>query len=227
MTDSARLPADGAGRFVAPMPALRSLIGQFPALVLDTASSLVQVGLLRADGSARWENSPEEAGTGLFRCLERLGVGPADAGCLLHCEGPGSVLGIRTSAMAIRTWQILSARPVFAYNSLALLAHAVARPELAFIADARRDTWHHYALGSGFSRRATADLAGQLATAESFRAWTPLPPGVTRLPYVVADLLPRVPDADLFRPTDSPDAYLHEEPTYATWTPAVHRAPAR
>ena len=32
-------------------------------------------------------------------------------------------------------------------------------------------------------------------------------------------------DLDLFRPTDAPDAFLHEEPSYATWTPQIHRAP--
>lgn len=227
MTDSARLPGEGARRFVAAMPALRSLTGQYPALVLDTASPVVQVGVLRADGSARWETSAEEAGTGLFRSLERLGAAPADAGCLLYCDGPGSVLGIRTAAMAIRAWQVLLPRPVYAYNSLALLAHAAGRTDLAFIADARRDTWHHYAMDAGFSRRATAELTGQLATPESFRHWTPLPAGVLRVPYVVADLLPAAAEADLFRPTEAPDAYLHEEPAYATWTPAVHRAPGR
>ena len=33
-------------------------------------------------------------------------------------------------------------------------------------------------------------------------------------------------DADLFRATDAPDAFLHEEPSYATWTPQIHRAPS-
>lgn len=227
MTDSARLPAGAAGRFVPPMPALRTLSGRFPALVFDTAASTVQVGVLRADGSSRWETSTEEAGTGLFRCLARLAMEPRDAGCILFCEGPGSVLGIRTAAMAIRTWHVLNPLPVYAYNSLALLAHASDRPDVAFIADARRDSWHHYSLGTGFSRRATAELAGVLATPESFRRWTPLPAAVEHVPYVVAELLPRAAAADLFHPIEAPDAFLHEEPAYATWTPAVHRAPER
>ena len=71
----------------------------------------------------------------------------------------------------------------------------------------------------------TAELAGELVMPEGFRHWTPLPAGVTSTPYVLADLLPRVADADLFRPTAAPDAFLHEEPAYATWTPQIHRAP--
>lgn len=209
------------------MPTLRSLCGQAPVLVVDTASALIQVGVFAGDGSARWDSSAEEAGTGLFRCLERLAVDPRATGCVVYCDGPGSVLGIRTAAMAIRTWQVLSACPVHAYNSLALLAHADGDRDRAFIADARRDAWHHYSLASGFTRRATADLSGRLVMPDSFRHWTPLPPGIDRVPYVVADLLARVPDAELFHPTAAPDAFLHEEPTYVTWTPAVHRAPDR
>ena len=37
---------------------------------------------------------------------------------------------------------------------------------------------------------------------------------------------PEVAGADLFTATNTPDAFLHEEPAYATWTPQVHRAPA-
>ncbi len=227
MTDSVRLRVRPGGRFVAPMPALSSLSGLLPALVLDTASAVVQTGILRTDGSTKWESSNEEAGTGLFRCLERLAVDLRDPGCVLFCDGPGSVLGIRTAAMAIRTWQVLRSVPVYAYNSLALLAHARGRAEVGFIADARRDTWHHFSLVSGFSRRATAELTGTLATPGTFRHWTPLPSATEQVPYVIADLLGAAQEADLFRPIDGPDAFLHEEPSYATWTPAVHQAPGR
>ena len=60
---------------------------------------------------------------------------------------------------------------------------------------------------------------------DGFRHWTRLPDGVTRTPYSLAELLPPVADRDLFRLTDAPDAFLHEEPGYATWTPQIHRAP--
>ncbi len=60
---------------------------------------------------------------------------------------------------------------------------------------------------------------------DGFRHWSTLPAGVTGTPYVLADLLPKVADRDLFRATDAPDAFLHEEPSYATWTPQIHRAP--
>jgi tRNA threonylcarbamoyladenosine biosynthesis protein TsaB len=209
------------------MPTLRQLSAHFPALVIDAASAQIQVGELAADGRSRWEASGDEAGVAVFQCVEKLGVDPGAVGAFLFCDGPGSVLGIRTVAMAIRTWCVLKPRPVFAYASLALVAHALGRESVSVIADARRDSWHHFQIGRGLRRLPTADLSGALVTPEGFRNWTPLPSGVERVPYNIAELLPRVADVDLFLATDAPDAFLHEEPSYVTWTPQVHQAPAR
>jgi tRNA threonylcarbamoyladenosine biosynthesis protein TsaB len=210
------------------MPSLRQLLAAHaPLVVLDAASTRVQVGWLAANAAPRWENSDEEAGIGVFRGIEKLGVDVSGAGAFLFCDGPGSVLGVRTTAMALRTWGVVAPRPMFAYHSLAVVAHALARTEVTVIADARRDSWHAFTLnpGGALRRVPTADLAGELAMPEPFRHWSALPAGVTRVPYSLAELLPRVADADLFRPTDAPDAFLHEEPSYVTWTPQIHRAP--
>eukprot|EP01034_Spumella_vulgaris_P004575 gene4575-5849_t len=51
---------------------------------------------------------------------------------------------------------------------------------------------------------------------ENFRHWSPLPVGVTWTSYDLAELLPMVVEADLFQATSAPDAFLHEEPAYAT-----------
>jgi tRNA threonylcarbamoyladenosine biosynthesis protein TsaB len=208
------------------MPSLRLLLtAHAPVLLIDAASSHMHVGWLGSDATARWESSSEEAGIGIFRCLEALGSDVSSARAFGFCEGPGSILGIRTVAMALRTWCMLMPRPVFAYSSLALVAHALDRPELGIIADGRRESWHLHQLGAGLRRVTTAELSGDLVMPENFRHWTPLPPRVTRVPYAPADLLPRVLDADLFRRNATPDAFLHEEPSYVTWTPQIHRAP--
>lgn len=212
------------------MPSLREICRHDSVLVIDAASAVVQVGALGADGAARtarWVTSSEEAGIGVFQCIEQLAIEPLGMGAFVFCEGPGSVLGIRTVAMAIRTWCMLKPRPVFACASLAIVAHALGRVEAGVIADARRDSWHHYQLGRGLRRLAAGELSGELVMPENFRHWSPLPAGVERVPYSLADLLslPRVADADLFHATDAPDAFLHEEPSYVTWTPQIHRAP--
>lgn len=208
------------------MPSLRELSSQSPVVVLDAASALVQVGVVSADGAHRWQTSPEESGVAVFQCLEALRLSPREVGAWVFCEGPGSILGIRTVAMALRTWAVLRHAPVFGYASLELVAKSLGREDVAVIADARRGLWHHYQLGRGQRRLRADELSGELVTPEHFRHWADLPGKVARVPYLLAELWPQVWDADLLRKVEAPDALLHEEPTYVTWEPQIHRAPA-
>jgi tRNA threonylcarbamoyladenosine biosynthesis protein TsaB len=208
------------------MPSLRQLLAAHgPLLLIDAASARIQVGWLSSSQAARWAGSDEESGVGVFQCLEQLALQPADAGAFVFCDGPGSVLGIRTAAMALRSWCVLSPRPMFAYHSLAVVAEALGRPGATIIADARRESWHSISPGSHLHRVPAAELAGELIMPDGFRHWSTLPAGVTRTSYNLAELLPKIAERDLFRATDAPDAFLHEEPSYATWTPQIHRAP--
>jgi tRNA threonylcarbamoyladenosine biosynthesis protein TsaB len=208
------------------MPTLRQLLAAHASvLLIDAASSRVQVGLLAADGTGDWATSTEEAGVGVFQCLEQLKVHPGYVGAFIFCDGPGSVLGIRTVAMALRTWSMLTPRPLFAYHSLAVVAQALNRPGVQIIADARRDAWHCLTVGETLRRVPTAGLGNEFMMPEGFRHWTPLPAGLRLTPYSLATLLPQIMDEDLFRVTEAPDAFLHEEPSYVTWTPQIHRAP--
>jgi tRNA threonylcarbamoyladenosine biosynthesis protein TsaB len=207
------------------MPSLRQILSAHaPVLLVDAASSRIQAGTWDGSGPARWSSSEEEPVIGLFRCLDSLGVDPAQMRAFAFAEGPGSVLGIRLSAVALRMWCAIAPRPVFAYHALALLAEAAGRPEPTFIADARRGEWHCCRRGRAPWRQPAAGLAPPLATPEGFRAWTPLPPGVESVPYRVDELMGRADGADLFRPVAEPDAFLPEPPNYATWSPQIHRA---
>jgi len=207
------------------MPSLRTLLSlHSPLLLLDAASARIQVGLLKP-GGARWAHRDEEAGVGLFRALEALQVDLPAVAAFAFCEGPGSILGIRTSAMALRAWAVLGSRPTFAYQSLALAA-AAAPAGATLIADARRGLWHRFADGR-LDRVPAAALAEPLLTPEHFRHWAPLPAGTASTPYDLPALFvrPGVAEADLFRPAPAPDAFLHEEPAFARWEPKIHRAP--
>jgi tRNA threonylcarbamoyladenosine biosynthesis protein TsaB len=214
-------------RFVTPMSTLRELAAAHaPLLLIDAASSRVQVGWWgKQSRDAAWATSDDEASVAIFRCVEKLGVNLDEVGAFVFCEGPGSVLGIRSVAMAVRTWCAVKPRPVFAYASLAIVAHTMGRAEVSVIADARRESWHLYQIGRGLRRVALQELSGEMVMPENFRAWSEVPPNVTRVPYSLADRLPRVLDADVFHATEAPDAFLHEEPSYVTWTPQIHRAP--
>ena len=222
--------AGGRGLVSRAMASLRALlIAHAPLLFLDASSSRVQVGLIEEDGRMRWHAAEAEAGTAVFAGVAALGVDPTQVGAWVFCEGPGSILGIRTVAMAIRTWQTLApdVRCV-SYQSLELMAHALADPAATVIADARRETWHAMQLGQPMRRVPTAELPREgLVLPEGFRTWSKLPADmpVRREPYDLTTILPRAANACIFHATEAPDAFLHEEPSYVTWTPQIHRAP--
>jgi tRNA threonylcarbamoyladenosine biosynthesis protein TsaB len=216
------------------MLCLRHLLTLHPTvLLLDAASARVQLGLWHAR-RVDWAMSETEAGIGVFTCAEsllaRAGLTLASVDAFLFCEGPGSVLGIRTAAVALRTWTALQARPIYAYQSLPLVARALAatQPDVHVIADARRDSWHvaRADLATPIKRVPTAELAGTYVMPEGFRHWSPLPASLGTTSYDLAQLLPATTDIALFQLTAAPDTFMHDEPTYATWNAQVHQAPA-
>ncbi|MEI6860776.1 MAG: peptidase M22 [Verrucomicrobiota bacterium] len=215
------------------MPSLSQLLAAHPVvLLLDSASARAQTALWPGGGAVPlWCARDEEAGTGLFAGVEELlnagGRRIADVNAFVFCEGPGSVLGVRTAAAALRVWRVLNPAPVFTYQSLALVATALGESGASVIADARRDAWHLARVGAPLRRVLTGELAGDLVMPEHFRHWTPLPAGVRHTPYDLAVLWPHAAEAELLHATDAPDAFLHEEPAYATWTPQVHQAKGR
>ena len=210
------------------MPSLSQILkAQSPLLLVDAASERIQVGLLGAGQPARWSTRRDEAGVGIFECLDELGLDIGLVRAFAFCEGPGSILGIRTAATAIRMWGVIELRPVYRYQSLAVVAHVLGRPGVTAIADARRGLWHRLSLESPLGRVPASALSGELIMPEGFRHWDPLPTGTALVPYDLAALFgrPAVADADLFRETVEPDAFLHQEPAYAKWVPQIHRAP--
>lgn len=223
------------------MPSLSQLLTSHGSLlVLDAASMNVQVGLLRSGAPAIWRNSPSEAGAGIFIGTEsalqeaRINIEAIDA--FAFCEGPGSMLGIRTVAMALRTWQVLFPRPTYAYQSLAVAAHFEwARKEsrdFSVIADARRDAWHCQQIDATgrmppLLRLPAAGLpAGELVTPENFRVWAQPPRPTGLCSYDLAKIFPIIAGGDCFRPVEAPDAFQHEAPDYRKWSAQIHRATA-
>jgi tRNA threonylcarbamoyladenosine biosynthesis protein TsaB len=206
-------------------------------LVLDAASAGTQAGLLQPGASGVWHRREEEAGNGIFAgtaaVLLKAGVSLEEIDAFVFCEGPGSMLGSRTIAMALRTWQVLHPRPAYAYQSLAVAGrHEWTRRPRAFavLADARRDTWHVQTVAvdgtlAPLQRTAAGELpAGELVTPENFRAWAQPPRPAAACRYDLAMIFPTLGDGDFFRPAGAPDAFQHEAPAYRKWSAQVHRA---
>ncbi len=211
-------------------------------LVLDAASTRVQVGLVRRAAPAVWRASDDEAAKALFRLttevLDAAGWTLDRVPAFVFGAGPGSLLGVRTVAMALRTWLVLAPRPVHAFRSLELLAHGLAgeaawRPSLV-VADARRGTWHAVAVAADgtvgpLRRVAHGELEGagpRLALPAEFRRWAAPPRAADEVAYDVAALAARTAEVALLEPMALPDAFAHEPPEYRRWSPQVHRAPA-
>jgi len=206
-------------------------------LVLDAASGRFQTGLLRAGQPAVWRSNAAEAGKALFQdstaVLDEFGLRLDEIAAFAYCTGPGSMLGIRTVSMALRTWNTLKPRPVYAFQSLAVAARAEwhCRPRaFAMIADARRDTWHCQVVAadgmlSPLSRVPAAALPeGELLTPAHFRAWaTPVRP-TSICSYDLSALLPLVLHDDLFLESATPDVFQHEAPEYKKWSAQTHSA---
>jgi tRNA threonylcarbamoyladenosine biosynthesis protein TsaB len=219
------------------MPSLSQLLTDHRrVLVFDAASLHVQVGLLQPDLPGIWRSTTDEAGRGIFTLsaaiLQEAQLRIDEIDAFIYCEGPGSMLGTRTVAMALRTWQVLTPRTTYAYQSLALAGHFEwmqnAGREFTVIADARRDSWHrqHFDVSgtrSDLQRVPAADLpAGECVMPENFRAWA-TPPHPTRLcSYDLAKLFSALGDTDLFRAVEAPDAFQHEAPEYKKWAAQVH-----
>lgn len=207
-------------------------------LVIDAASTTVQVGLLRTGQPPLWRSSPDEAGKALFTLaddvLRSTGLTLADVRAFAFDAGPGSMLGVRTAAMALRTWQALAARPAYQFQSLALLASELARTGQsgAVVADARRDTWHVVEFTApdrvmALRRVPSADLAATatpLWQPAAFRAWSQPPRATQDCAFDLAALFTAHASADLFTATDTPDAFQHEAPEYKKWSAQVHSA---
>jgi tRNA threonylcarbamoyladenosine biosynthesis protein TsaB len=205
-------------------------------LILDAASSVVQVGLACPGGTMHWSSSRAAANSGLFQCVATVladnGVKLETVSAFAYCDGPGSILGIRTAAMAIRTWNALLPRPAYAYNALILAGcREKRRPdfrEQALIADARRDAWHCLRLAPGRSgdlvqRVPTAELPDiRLVSPANFRQWTKVGRPIDTCSYDLSQIVPEIIDERLFRLTDAPDAFEFSEPSYKRWSPGVH-----
>lgn len=222
-----------------PMASLSQLLAQHGCiLVIDAASTTVQVGLYRRAQTPIWRQSPDEAGRALFTladdALRAAGLSLADVRAFAFDAGPGSMLGVRTVAMALRTWQALAPRPAYQFQSLTLLAHdlACAGRRGTVIADARRDTWHTVDFTtpdqvSPLRRVPSTELAATdqpLWQPAAFRAWSKSPRAVQDCAFDLAALFAVHADVDLFATTDAPDAFQHEAPEYKKWSAQVHSA---
>lgn len=209
-----------------------------PCLVLDgSARAGVRVGVLAGGRWVGQGTSPAGALEGLFGCVEvalaeaRLSLG--DIRSFALCVGPGSVLGIRIAALAVRAWSALEPRPVFVWESLAALARsALAAGEqgpFLVAVESRLKRWHALevsvdgSFGAPFEAEAAQlNSAGRRVLAASEAApgvltsLVAVPPPWSTLPTLLAQ-------PGFLRAESQPDA-LNVANDFTTWSGERHRA---
>lgn len=208
-----------------------------PVLFLDTASPIVRAGLQArmTPGACVWRETTDEASVGLFQIVEDLlrehSLRVDDLRTVVFCEGPGSLLGIRLAAIALRTWEVLP-RPqplrLLAYRSLELVAASLLEQPVGspfvVVNDARRQTWNVLDVDANgawtdLRRLSTAELPahGKIFHPEEFPHWQELPDNTIEVDYRPAALPSLAQRYPLLRESASPDAFLVEMPTYRMW----------
>jgi len=211
------------------MSSLSQILAEYGSLLVLDSTGTAQAAYWAGPGAmpvtAREEG---DIGVALFRAVRQVCPRVDDPGAFAFAEGPGSILGIRTAATALRVWITLRPRPVYAFHALALAATRPG-PERTWIADARRGRWHALRAGEPVRQvpREELETAGgaRLATLAGYRHWDALPAGTVTESYDLGALLAAAGTIDLFQLRDSPDAALASEPSYVQWTPRIHQAP--
>ena len=211
-----------------------------PCLVIDgSARSGVRVGVLADD---RWVGqgvSDEGALEATFDCAERAlaeaKLTLADIRAFAVCAGPGSVLGIRVSALAVRAWVVLQARPIFVWESLSALAVA-ARSEgmpapFVVAQESRLKRWNRIEVGPDGACSEVAEVSADdlRAAALTIVSDSLAAPGLFPEHRIIAQPWAQLPTlfaaTDLLRAQDKPEA-LNPATDFAAWSGERHRGPA-
>lgn len=213
-------------------------------LLID-ASSPNSAIVARLDDSGRaWAQFTEEPSAaleGIFTAAEQVCPQFSPAG-FLFCEGPGSILGIRIAAAAIRGRNALGpVVPVMAFQSLHLVAILLLRrfPEekhFTVLAESRMNAWNLLSVEEGIPAESFREIkTAELATLPLGKVFLlpqrrPAPPPIPTTPVNPARLLQD--DPAIFADTPAllhncnglPDATNTSVASgYAKWTPERHR----
>ena len=214
----------------------------YPLLLTDCSAPGVRVGLLCQNGWLAYENRTGETGAALFQVVKELlskaKLGLEDIQAFGYCEGPGSTLGIRINAMALRTWVSLSVepKPVFAYRSLeaaAILIKQTKTPgtDFSILSDLRKNSWN----GAIVTDQAQKPEIGRV-TIDELKDWPKpryfiqqrihspgLPPGSEQIEYDLELIGTNPAFLNLLRPVEQANVFQTTTTDFKKWTPSRHR----
>ncbi len=172
--------------------------------------------------------------------LKSAGLSLFDLGAIIFCSGPGSMLGARTSCMAIRSWKgigVEAANNVFEYNSLrlgaCLVESASGLPESGLIVtDARRSSWN--ALDFPAYPDSSIQIVGneQLEKAgsailsfEEFPTWTKTEASITKISYSPAQTFANEAFLAIIKQVPEAVPLVIRQNEFKKWDAKIHAAP--
>ena len=213
------------------------------SLVIDCSDGEVFCGVL--DGRGAWL-SEKRSGPGALEALfpnvaavlQGADCSLGSVGRFIYCRGPGSVLGLRLSAMAIETWCQLSPNPVekAGYDRLQLTAALLLLDEPALkdaliLSDWKKDTWHALPIEQGVRGSVTALPTEELDKMDrplyhlpGRKGWQASPKDARTLLYEPARLDRVLDYPDLLRAGNSVELFQPGGNTFTKWNPERHRA---
>ena len=130
-------------------PSIPASSPESPWLLLDASGLSTRAALWQNSRWLAFRADPAPALTALFTATRAVLADAAlalpEVGGFLYVEGPGSVLGLRLAALAIRTWQTEKPRPVQACGALHLAAALILTTTpapFAICTGTRQGFWH-------------------------------------------------------------------------------------
>lgn len=209
-----------------------------PRLFIDASTADIQVGVW---GGRQWQSFLSARGDALTevfhltqRCLEEAATDIRELRGFILGVGPGSLLGLRLSAMAIEGWRALpeSPRELHTCDSLRLAAACLANSTegpFTLLSPFQKGWWNAVRCAHGgpgerelLTDAAVADLPGPLLALET-RLQFPLPPPMRS---VRADLraLAELPQSwQLMVPVERPEIIVPRAPEFSRWSAERHR----
>ncbi|HVU39275.1 MAG TPA: hypothetical protein VHC95_13150 [Opitutales bacterium] len=217
-----------------------------PWLLLDASGVTARTGVWQNSRWLGWQEGEAPALESLFAgtraALAAAQTPWQELGGYLYVDGPGSVLGLRLAAMAIRAWQTDDAarsqgeaRPVYSAGSLPLAAAlalaAGEKPPFTLFTDAKQGFWQILEITTADPEKycATApreileaDLpAGTLFHLPARKAWHRAPERARTLPASLRDHPEILALPHLFRKVKTPTPYAVRAPEYKKWAGAL------
>jgi len=214
-------------------------LSEYRLPLLIDASSQVQAGIPDFKGWRSLVREEKPALESLFeaipKSLEKIDSSASAIDAILFCEGPGSTLGLRIAATAVKT--ILRENEpsptLFSYNALdlaAILSNDASRPILAPFRKGKRllrIPISDSVIGSieVLEEPISESLSKEALHLPSLRSWETLPEGLDVLDYDISHIAGLAGLAQILRPTEIPEVFTPLPTEFRKWKPARDLSP--